>query len=164
MRIEAPASDQYRLKWEMVQSKTFPHSMRWRRQLDKHSPKTYHLAEEAPICQGQLSGQFGYNAYTPAGKQVLDRIYIGTNNTHPATSELCQVIGDLWKRVPKDAMNQIITSEAWQDLWRKNVRRHHPPSHLHFGHIIAGTQSDIISDIHALKTSLAPYHGIALTR
>lgn len=123
----------------------------------------YHLAEEAPICQGQLRGQFGYNAHTPAEKQVLDGTYIGTDTTHSATLELCQVIGDLWKRVPKDLVHQIITCEAWQDLWRKkHEETSFSPSCLHFSHYIAGTQSDIISDMPTLKTSLALYHGIAL--
>ena len=34
--------------------------------------KRFHLAEEAPICQGQLRGDFGYLANTPAAEQVLE--------------------------------------------------------------------------------------------
>ncbi len=35
--------------------------------------KQYNLAEEAPICQGALCGQFGYTATSPTARSVLDR-------------------------------------------------------------------------------------------
>jgi hypothetical protein len=31
----------------------------------------YHMAEEAPICQGKLRGEFGYGAESVAARQVL---------------------------------------------------------------------------------------------
>ncbi len=34
--------------------------------------KQYNLAEEAPICQGGLRGQFGYTSTLPTAKTVLD--------------------------------------------------------------------------------------------
>ncbi len=34
--------------------------------------KQYNLAEEAPICQGALRGQFGYTATSPTARSVLD--------------------------------------------------------------------------------------------
>ena len=34
--------------------------------------KRFYLAEQAPICKGQLRGEFGCMATTPAAKQVLD--------------------------------------------------------------------------------------------
>ena len=34
----------------------------------------------------------------------------------------------------------------------------------HFGHHVSGEKSDIISDFHALKVSLAIHHGVALER
>ena len=34
-----------------------------------------YFAEQAPICQGRLRGEFGYMATTPAAKQVLDGTY-----------------------------------------------------------------------------------------
>ncbi len=34
--------------------------------------KRYNLAEEAPICQSALRGQFGYSATSPAARSVLD--------------------------------------------------------------------------------------------
>ena len=39
--------------------------------------KWFHLAEQAPICSGELQQEFGYNADTPIARQVLDRVYGG---------------------------------------------------------------------------------------
>ena len=36
---------------------------------------SYHLAEEAPICQGKLRDQFGYSATSLAAQQVLNGNY-----------------------------------------------------------------------------------------
>jgi hypothetical protein len=35
----------------------------------------YHLTEEAPICQGILRGEFGYDALTSAREKVLQGEY-----------------------------------------------------------------------------------------
>ena len=37
--------------------------------------KRYNLAEEAPVCQGELRGQFGYILTLPTAKTVLDGMY-----------------------------------------------------------------------------------------
>ncbi len=37
--------------------------------------KRSNLAEEAPICQGALCGQFGYTATSPTARSVLDGTY-----------------------------------------------------------------------------------------
>ena len=39
---------------------------------EKIHRERYHLAEEAPICQGGLRGEFGYNAATPSGQAALE--------------------------------------------------------------------------------------------
>ena len=38
---------------------------------DRIHKKIFHLAEQAPICQGQLQGDFVYLANTPATSQFL---------------------------------------------------------------------------------------------
>ena len=37
--------------------------------------KQFYLAEQAPICQGGLRGEFNYLTKTPAAKEVLDGTY-----------------------------------------------------------------------------------------
>lgn len=62
-------------------------------------------------------------------------------------------------------MEKVITREIWQQKWkRKREETSSSISTLHFGHYISGAHSDQISDFHALKTSLAIIHGIALGR
>ena len=125
----------------------------------------YHLAEEAPICQGKLRGEFGYSATSLAAKLVLAGEYEFGDDFHAATRRLMEAIADVRKVVPKDAVEQIITTEIWQQKWRKKREETSSSvSQLHFGHYISGADSDVISDFHALKTSLALVHGIALKR
>ena len=47
--------------------------------------KRFYLAEQAPICQGRLRGEFGYNASTPAARQVLEGTYEYPIDCDPAT-------------------------------------------------------------------------------
>jgi hypothetical protein len=50
--------------------------------------KRYNLAEEAPICQGRLRGQFSYISTSPTAKTVLDGTYGFPPNMDVATREL----------------------------------------------------------------------------
>ena len=50
--------------------------------------KRYNLAEEAPICQGALRGQFGYSATSPTARFVLDGTYEFPPDMDAATREL----------------------------------------------------------------------------
>ncbi len=54
--------------------------------------KRYNLAEEAPICQGKLRGQFGYISTSPTAKTVLDGTYNFPPNMDAATRELFEEI------------------------------------------------------------------------
>jgi len=45
----------------------------------------YHLAEEAPLCLGNLCGMFGYNADTWAARQVLENKFRFPDDFHEAT-------------------------------------------------------------------------------
>eukprot|EP00956_Cyclotella_meneghiniana_P010074 scaffold13929_cov79-Cyclotella_meneghiniana.AAC.4 len=125
----------------------------------------YHLAEEAPICQGRLRGEFGYNAETLAARQVLAGTYQFGEDFHEGTKRICEAISDISSTVQMDSIDQIITREIWQQKWKKKKEETSSSvSKLHFGHYISGAHSDKISDFHALKTSLALVHGIALKR
>jgi hypothetical protein len=74
-------------------------------------------------------------------------------------------IADIRQVVPEDSVDKIITREIWQQKWRKKKEETSSSvSTLHFGHYISGADCDEISDFHALKTSLALVHGIALNR
>ena len=50
--------------------------------------KRYNLAEEAPICQGVLCGQFGYTATSPTAQSVLNGSYVFSPEIDAATKEL----------------------------------------------------------------------------
>jgi hypothetical protein len=125
----------------------------------------YHLAKEAPICKGNLRGEFGYNATSEAARAVLAGEYEFGDDFEEATKRIMESIADIRKIVPEDSVDKIITREIWQKKWKKKKEETSSSvSTLHFGHYISGADCDEISDFHALKTSLALVHGIALNR
>ncbi len=57
--------------------------------------KRYNLAEDAPICQGELRGQFGFILTSPTTKTVLDGTYNFPPNMDAATRELFEEIAQI---------------------------------------------------------------------
>ncbi len=76
--------------------------------------KRYNLAEEAPICQGALRGQFGYSATSPTARSVLDGTYEFPPDMDASTRELCEEIAHIRGMVPSDSVNGLILRERWQ--------------------------------------------------
>ena len=65
----------------------------------------------------------------------------------------------------EDSIDKIITREILQQKGKKKKEvTSSSVSKLHFSHYILDAHSDVILDFHALKTSLALVHGIALKR
>jgi hypothetical protein len=81
--------------------------------------KRYNLAEEAPICQGVLRGQFVYTATSPTAQSVLDGSYVFPLEIDAATKELFKEIAQIRDTVPPDSVNGIIPRECWQQRWLK---------------------------------------------
>jgi hypothetical protein len=82
-----------------------------------------------------------------------------------ATRELFEEIAQIRGMVPSDSVTGLISQERWQQWWR-SVKEDTSSSQsgLHFGHYIAGTDCDYISQFHALLVLLALKKGIAMER
>ena len=50
--------------------------------------KRFYLAEEAPICQRELLGEFGYNGVLPSANAVLETRYEYPIRTDEVTKEI----------------------------------------------------------------------------
>ena len=125
----------------------------------------FYLAEQAPICQGQLRGDFGYMAFSPTARQVLDGTYDYPADFDPATRQLCEECARIRQCIPKNCVSTTINTEQWQHRWcTARERTSSSESGLHFGHYKAGASSETISQFHALKTTLCLRRGIALAR
>ena len=77
--------------------------------------KCFYLAEQVPICQGRLRGDFGYMANTPAGKAVLDGRYVKPAGMDEGTAVLLDEIMHLHQEVPVDSVDTMI----WQSRWNQ---------------------------------------------
>ena len=127
--------------------------------------KRYNLAKKAPICQGALRGQFGYKATSPTARSVLDGTYEFPPEMDAATRELFEEIVHIRGMMPLDSVNGLISLECWQQQWKKvKEDMSSSQSGLHFGHSIADTDCDYISQLGALQVLLALKKDIALER
>jgi len=125
----------------------------------------YQMAEESPICQGQLREDFGYLANTPSSQQVLDGTYKCAPGTPQAVSDIFSEIARIRKEIPEASTKAIITPEQWKAYWKaQNEETSSSISGLHFGHYKCGAKSDLISHYHAARVSVILAWGIALSR
>ena len=63
----------------------------------------FFLAEQAPICQGRLRGEFGYLAESISAKKVLDNTYEYHPEFDQSTKELLQECARLRQIVPENS-------------------------------------------------------------
>ena len=67
--------------------------------------------------------------------------------------------------IPANSVKTTIGREEWQQRWKRaREETSSSESGLHFSHYIAGAESDIISHLHALMTSIAVRRGIVMER
>jgi hypothetical protein len=105
--------------------------------------KRFFLAEAAPICNGILWEQFGYNTNTKTARKVLSGSYIYPPEFHQATHEICEECASMQCIIPKNSLDIIITRDKWsQQLRVKQESTFSSESGLHLGHYITGCESD----------------------
>ena len=125
--------------------------------------KRFYLAEEAPICQGQLRSDFGYNAATCVAEDILEGRYEFPEDFDQATRELCEECALIRKLIPKNSVKIKMTKEDFIAHWeRAKEETSSSRSGLHFGHYMAAIASEYISHFHALKATLIFHHGLVL--
>ena len=127
--------------------------------------KRFYLAEQAPICKGDMRTAFGYLATTVAARQVLEGSYRYPEGFDAATKEICLQCAKIRLGVPADSVDTVIRHGEWAERWsRAKEKTSSSESQLHFGHYKAAARSPMVSHLHALKTSLALRRGVALDR
>jgi hypothetical protein len=127
--------------------------------------KRFYLAEAAPACNGQLHGLFGYNPTTIRVARILTGTYNFPKDFDQVTREICEECARIRLMVPKDSFDLSITRHDWRRQWKRRWESTSSlESGLHFGHYIAGCDSDYIPYFHALKATLIINRGIVLDR
>ena len=125
----------------------------------------FYLAEQAPVCQGRLRGDFGYLANTRASAEVLDGTYQFREGTDQGTRELMEEIAAVRKLVPKNSVCTTISPPQWRQRWRGTKERtSSSPSGRHFGHYIAGAKSKMVAYFDSVMVTMPLKKGFALTR
>ena len=79
--------------------------------------KRFHLAEDAPICKGQLWEDFGYNAVSPVAQAILEGTYQFPADFNQATKELCEECAWIRTVIPKNSIRTIINKDEWRGNW-----------------------------------------------
>jgi hypothetical protein len=127
--------------------------------------KRLYLAEEAPICQGQLRSDFGYNTATRVAEDILEGRYEFPEVFDQATRELCEECALIRKIIPKNSVKIKMSKEDYVAHWKRaKEETSSSRSGLHFGHYMAGIGSEYISHFHTLKATLIFHHGLVLDR
>jgi hypothetical protein len=125
----------------------------------------FYLAEQAPICKGKLRGDFGYTANTPAAQEALAGMYEFPLDCHEGTKDLIMEAAQIRKLIPANSVDLYVDTVAWRSKWNPtDERTSSSESGLHFGHHIAGAQSNLIAQHHALKSSICLQRGFSLER
>jgi hypothetical protein len=127
--------------------------------------KRFYLAEQAPICQGRLRGEFGYLANTRAAEEVLAGTYEAEEEVDVGTQGLFDKIAEIRGKIPKDSVDTLVKHPVWQQRWRKaREKTSSSESGRHFGHYIAASDSELISYCHALLAAIAVKRGYSPSR
>ena len=80
---------------------------------DRIHKKIFHLAEQEPICQGQIRGDFGYLSNTPTTIQVLSGTYNYPLGCNVATKDLLQECELIRHIVPKYTVSSTFQTKSW---------------------------------------------------
>ena len=90
--------------------------------------------------------------------------YEFSEDYHEATQLFFEQIAKIRSLVPLNSVETLIDSVTWASSWRRSREATSSSiSGFHFGHYIAGAESEYISNYHAVKTSLALMRGISLS-
>ena len=127
--------------------------------------KRFFLAEDAPICRGDLRESFGYRSNTETAQAVLDGTFIYPSDFDEPTKLLCQSCTRIRASIPKNSVSSIIRHGEWGHKWaRSKEDTSSSESGQHFGHQKAGASSEIISHYHAVKASAIMMKVLSLER
>jgi uncharacterized protein (UPF0332 family) len=108
---------------------------------------------------------FGYNAATRVAADILEGRFTYLEEFDQATKELCEECALIRKIIPKNLVKIKMTKEDYKAPWKRAKEETSSScSGLHFGHYIAGLESDYISHFHTLKATLLLHHGLVLER
>jgi hypothetical protein len=127
--------------------------------------KRFYLAEEAPICNGQLREVFGYNVDFEMGKEVLEGTYSFNEDFDEYMKDIFQEAAQTRSVIPRDSVSDIICHGEWGWFWvRSREETSCLESELNFSHYKAGAQSKAISHFHATRTLVVLKSGLGLER
>ena len=73
----------------------------------------FYLSEQSPICKGKLRGEFGCQANTEAGRQVLNGSYAYDGDFDEPTKELLEEITRVGEIIPRRPVNTNLKRVGW---------------------------------------------------
>jgi hypothetical protein len=99
-------------------------------------------------------------ANTEAAEEVLAGNYQSSEETHQGTLDLFDEIARIREVIPKNSVDTLVKHPLWRKKWKKKREKTSlSESGLHFGHYIAGADSDLISYCHTLLAYAAVRRG-----
>lgn len=128
---------------------------------DQIHRKRFYLVEEAPICKGELRGEFGYLSVSPSAQAILNGTYLYPPDFDEDTKDICCECTRIRSHIPINSVHADVDEECWSRGWGKAKEdTSFSESGLHFGHYKASTKETILAQFHALKALLVMKHGL----
>jgi hypothetical protein len=124
----------------------------------------FNLTIHTPLMQTTMTTLLGYMADTKTAEQILDGSFVPPDSLDAHTRGMLALLQQpIDENLP--LINTTITREDFQNYWKKvNEKISSSWSQLHFGHYIAASEDDFLSEIHALKTHLVCSTGYSFPR
>jgi hypothetical protein len=124
----------------------------------------FNLTIHTPLMQNTMTTLLGYMANTTTAEQILDGTFVPPDDLDFHTRGMLALLQQPTE-TDLPLINTTITKEDFQNYWKKaNEKISSSWSQLHFGHYIAASEDDFLSEIHALKTHLACSTGYSFPR
>ena len=126
----------------------------------------FQLAHSAPITQTSLARKLGYLSDTEVAAQILDGTYDIPDEVDDATVVLLEEIARLGLQLVNGKGEKfVVTPEDFQRYWQGvRERTSSSISKVHFGHYIAATKSDKITNFLSGKITVIARSGCPPSR
>jgi hypothetical protein len=120
----------------------------------ENNSRWFRLMESTPPMQEPLVSQLGYLGNMEAASQILNGTYVCPPELETETQLFISALRVTSRTMMVSKVSTLVTKEDFKSYWKHaRERTSSSLSNIHFRHYEASTESDDVSEIHALMLS-----------
>ena len=128
----------------------------------ENNSKRFHLTDSTPFMTEPLVSEVGFLANTPFVRSILAGDFKEDHRLDKHTNDFLRFLGN---HASLNPISHEVSTTDFQQYWRKAKERTSSSiSGRHFGHYVAASHCDAISELHSSICHLATMRGIFLSR